>query len=220
MSDLLELTGIVLAASPVSDNDKRVIILTAERGKITAFARGAKRPNSRLMAATNTLCMGTFKVFEGRTAYNLSEAHITRYFDELRMDYEGALYGMYFADVADYYCQENSDERAALNLLYVALCALLKPEIPNQLVQYLYEMKMLVIQGEFPGVTNERELLPAVRKAIVYCMQSPLEKLYSFSLPKEAIEQLGRECAIYRRDFIGHHFKSLDILRSALNQQA
>ncbi len=217
MSDLLEVSGIVLSAFPSSDNDKRVIILTAERGKITAFARGAKRVNSRLMAATNCLCMGEFKVYEGRSAYTLDEAHITRYFDELRSDFEGAMYGMYFADVADYYCQENNDERDMLNLLYVALCALLKPQIPNRLVQDLFEMKTLVIQGEFPGVTMERELLPATEKAIRYCMEAPLERLFTFSLPEEVIDQLDRECGIYRRDFIGHHFKSLDILQTALN---
>ncbi|MCR5283672.1 MAG: DNA repair protein RecO [Lachnospiraceae bacterium] len=216
MSDLLEVSGIVLSAFPSSDNDKRVIILTAERGKITAFARGAKRVNSRLMAATNSLCMGQFKVYEGRSAYTLDEVHVTRYFDELRSDFEGAMYGMYFADVADYYCQENNDERDMLNLLYVALCALLKPEIPNRLVQYLYEMKTLVIQGEFPGVTTERELLPATQKAIRYCMQAPLERLFTFTLPDEVIHQLGQECRIYRDRFIGHRFKSLEILEQAL----
>ena len=90
MQDFVEVTGIVLKAVPVLEMDKRITVLTKERGKISAFARGAKKPGSRFMAATNPFCYGTFRLYEGKTAYNLSEVRIAEYFENLREDFEGA----------------------------------------------------------------------------------------------------------------------------------
>lgn len=152
MSQSVIVMGMVLTAMPVNDYDKRITILTKERGKITAFARGARRPSSQLLAATNPFAFGEFEVFEGRNSYNVTKANIQNYFRELVLDLDAASLAFYFAEFAEYYCQENNDEREMLKLLYQSFRALENSRYSKELVRAVFELKAITINGEGPQV--------------------------------------------------------------------
>lgn len=150
MGDITELTGMIISAMPVGEFDRRVVIITKERGKISAFAKGARRPNSPLMGITRAFVFGTFEVYEGRTSYNIRQANITQYFEGVITELDAVCYACYFAEIADYYTRENADASEAINLLYASLSALIKPSLPDELIRYVYELRMIAINGECP----------------------------------------------------------------------
>ncbi len=172
----ITVTGMVLQATPIAEYDRRVVILSKERGKISAFARGARRPNSALMGMTSPFSFGEFTIYEGRTSYTLVSASISNYFQELRMDVEGAYYGFYFMELANYYAREANDETQLLKLLYQTFRALVNPKIPNLLIRYIFELKAIVINGEGPQVfecvccgDKERRKVFSVRRGGLIC---------------------------------------------------
>lgn len=214
MQEYITVTGIILKQSPVGEYDRHISLLTKERGKISAFARGARRPGSRLSAAAAPFSFGRFQLYEGRNSYTLAEADIQNYFEELRTDYEGACYGMYFAEVADYYTRENNDEREMMKLLYQSLRALCAKSLPNPLVRCVFECKAIAVSGEFPGPPTDRQLQESTIYALRYIAESSIEKLYTFAVTDSVLEELQQVAGAYMNKYVGREFKSLEVLQT------
>ena len=137
---------------------------------------------------------------------------VTNYFEGLREDFEGAYYGMYFLEVMDYYTRENNDEKEMLKLLYQSLRALQHTSLDNRLVRYIFEMKAMVLNGEFPGMPVEGVWEESTRYAVTYIMNSTIEKLYTFVVTPMVLAELKKIADVYRTRYIDRAFKSLEIV--------
>lgn len=216
MREQISVTGMVLMAAPVGEYDRRLVILTRGRGKITAFARGVRRPGNQLMAAAAPFVFGKFLLYEGRDAYTLAGAEVENYFREIAGDMEAACYGSYFLELADYYGRENIDATETMRLLYQSLRALLKPSVPNRLVKPVYELKLMEINGEYRELPLGR-LNDSTLYAWQYVLAAPVESLYTFTLTDQVLGEFVRCVEQNKERFIDKTFHSLDILNAVMD---
>lgn len=173
---MLTVNGMVLSAMPMGEYDKRLTILTVERGKISAFAKGARKPNSSLLACSQPFSYGEFTAYAGRDSYTVTNAAISNYFPGLREDLNRLYLGMYFCEFADYFTREGNDEREVLKLLYQSLRALESKKFPSALVRRVYELKLVAIEGEAPQVS-----------ACSCCGEKEAERLTYFCMEKDSV---------------------------------
>lgn len=247
MGDVITLTGMILVAAPIKEYDKRIELLTKERGRISAFAQGARKQNSALSACTIPFTFGEFQLYEGRSSYNLQSAVISNYFGEIAQDYDALCYASYFAEVAQYLSRENIEAGNELNLIYITLKAIIAGKVPLKLIKIIYEMRYLALEGEgielftclrcgteeaYDVYMREGGLICAdcaskdknlmneypirlshdARYTLQYILSSRVEKLYTFTVSDEVLEELQQFMKRYLARYMPHRFKTLDFI--------
>lgn len=252
MKNQIVVSGIVLQVMQIGDYDRRVTILTKELGKIGAFARGARRPGSALLSYTQPCVFGEFTLYAGKNSYQIIDVSVKNAFPELRMSVEKAYYGMFFAEVADFFTREGNDERQMLGLLYASLRALVAGNIEDELVRAVFELKTMCISGEAPLISEctvchkkdmagrffsfhghgvvceacagrvpagDRRLLDeSTWYAIWFIEANGPEKLYTFRLSEEVLDELSDVAEKYLLARTNHEFNGLALLKFMSNK--
>lgn len=237
----ITVNGMILSAMSVGEADKRLVLLTRERGKIVVFANGAKRQNSPLGSLSEPFCFGQFTIRDQRGIYKLNSVRCESSFRELIEDFDKSCYGFYFLEFAEYFTMENNDETQMLNLLVLSIRALLKPSLPDKLVRYIFELKAITINGEAPWIyqccecketvkegyfsfrkrgilcknckiTEDVYLSESALYTMQYIISAELTKLYTFVVSDEVYGQIKKMMDRYRSYYIDHNFKSLTFL--------
>lgn len=219
MADEIEVSGVVVSCMPIGEYDKRVVIITAELGRIHAFARGARRTNSKFLAGTDPLTFGTFKLISGKNAYTLVEVKIVNYFDELKKDIDRVYYGFYFLELASYFSRENIGEKNLINLIYMAFKALEAKvdKLTPEFIKAIFEWKIFQIEGIMPGIDEGiflgKKLKPSTVYAIKMIAVTDITKLFSFDLEAESKMEFIKLAEEYRDLNTDIQFKSLEMIR-------
>ena len=206
--------GMVISVSPVGEYNRRVVLLTRELGKISCFARGARKPGSPLMASTDLFCFGTYRLFAGKDSYTIAEADISNYFTYFRSHIYEACVASYFLEIMDYCTRENNDEAQLLLLLYCALSALENGRLPASLVRSIFEIKTVMLEGEYPGLPENTVYTEAAMYALKVLNDSAPSGIFCFTLSPEAEAQLQETARQCMWSAFHHHFASLEVLET------
>lgn len=209
--------GMVISAMPIGEYDRRLEILTDSLGRISAFARGARKPSSSLVSASRVFAFGEFDLYEGRSAYSVHAARISNYFEELASDVERNLYGFYFLEYVSYFTREGLDATPSLKLLYQSLRALSVPSLPHPLVKGIFELKMMELNGICPSAADlsaRYDLDPSTVYAVDFVIKSPVEKLYTFKLSEPVLKEFTELAEQLTKRAVDRPLKSLEMLGS------
>ena len=209
--------GMVISSMPIGEYDRRLEILTDSMGRISAFARGARKPSSPLVSISRVFAFGEFELYEGRSSYSVNSAKISNYFEELTKDVEKTYYGFYFLELASYFTREGLDATETLKLIYQSLRALNVESLSLPLVRAIYEIKTLEINGLCPDIELIREryeLGQSALYAIDFVKRTPIEKLYTFKLTPEVEQAFAKVAQLLLGRFTDKKFQSLEMLES------
>ena len=101
MPEKIVTRGLVLRETQTKEADKILTVLTAEHGRLAVIARGARRKNSKIAAASQLLAYSELVLYEQRGWMMLSEASTLSLWDNVRRDVELLSLASYFAEMAE-----------------------------------------------------------------------------------------------------------------------
>ena len=142
--------GIVLRETNYKEADKILTVLTRDLGKRTVKARGCRRKNSKLTAASQLLVYSEMTLSERGEFTTLTEADPLEQFWSVRQDLEDLALASYFAEVTEATAQEGEAAPELLSLLLNSLYALDTLKKPRALVKAAFELKLLCLTGYAP----------------------------------------------------------------------
>jgi len=216
MKDELLVKGIIISTAPQGEYGRRVCLLTDKLGKVTAFAGGAAKAGSKIIGAVRPMTCASFSLAKGRSAYNLHSVEVIDSFGELAFDFDLSVMAMYVLEAGEYFSAEGMPEeeaKALLNLMYVTLKALREKELSPELIRRIFELRLLVLQGEYtlvPGYAEQEGTAELWRK----CISSSLTALYDpvFFKGQDTAEFEDNAGQLFSRQ-VNHKFRTLSVLR-------
>ena len=188
--------AVVIRTADYRENDRMVTLLTKEYGKMSASARGSRKPTSKLFASSSVFCCGEYVFYEKDGRFGIKSCEVRRTFFNMQNDYDSYSVACFIADAVDKVAQEDDVSPGLFALTVNALYALDTGAAPGTLLSYFVQ-RLLYIEGVYPNL-----------KSCVLCGKR--EDLTRFSA-----EHGGAVCAVCARTHggIGLEGEVMDALR-------
>lgn len=148
------LTGVVIRCSDYKDNDKMLSIYTREEGMVSAIARGCKRMNSELRAASEPFVYGQFCLFQNRDKLSVESFDFLDAFYPIREDNDRFTAGMYMLSIIDAGTVGDDPSEKLFELLIYALTYCAYSETAPVDIALCFAAKCLEMLGYRPAISR------------------------------------------------------------------
>jgi DNA repair protein RecO (recombination protein O) len=136
----------------VGEADKVLTVLARDVGRISAWAKGARRLKSPLISTTQCFSFCDFNLFSTRDTYRISSAELIDNFFELRSDIVKLSLANYFAELACCVVLEGSSDNSVLSLTLNALHLTARTDKPAGLIKSVFELRLMQLAGYMPDI--------------------------------------------------------------------
>lgn len=156
-------TAIVLKRTDVGEADRLLTLLTLQRGKVRAVAKGARKPSARKTGHVELFNCVELQIAVAREIDIVTQAQTLEPFLRLRDDLDRLSYGYYFAELVDRFVEEEIEQRDVYALMLDALYWLIATKHLSRTARF-FEMQLLDVLGYRPQlnacIQSKEELLP------------------------------------------------------------
>ncbi len=118
---LYRVQAIILKRTDVGEADRLLTLLTPDRGKLRAVAKGARKPSSRKTGHVELFNHASLLIAVGRDLDIVTQADTLEAFMPLRSNLDRLGYAYYFAELVDRFSEEESENRPVYDLTLRAL---------------------------------------------------------------------------------------------------
>ena len=150
----VKINGIVIAENNMGDYDKMLTILTPNYGKISCVAKGARRPQSALLAGTQLFCFGEYMMYKGTNTYHINSCETIEIFYNLRTDLDKLKYAIHINKIIQDITEENENCYKILQLFLNTLYTLSETDKNPELIMSIFKLKLLCFLGFTPRITE------------------------------------------------------------------
>ena len=156
--------ALILKHIPFGESGLLVTFYTADRGKVRAVARGARRSNSKLVGHLEPLTQARLTLRRGRNLDDVEQVQVIESFGTLKEDLDSITNGFYVAELVDGFGSENGANHPLYQLAVETLHAVSGVSDPY-LPLRCFDLQLLNVSGLKPElyrcVECSRELEPA-----------------------------------------------------------
>lgn len=183
--------GFVLREMPQSEADKVLVLLLRGDGRLRINARGARKPTSKFLSATQLFTYSEFVVVQKNGFFVCSQADTIEHFFELRTDYEALKTAAVVASMAEKITPWGISEYTSQDVTGLVLYCMkaLCKGVLGDIVLSAFALKLLQLEGYAPDLCGSG-LVGDTLSAAEYVLSSDIPKMFSFNATSTVLENL------------------------------